>query len=398
MESRRDERKEYSPNFINLAKVVRRRLQNEGCTILADNLTELSYSYLKVIQNIAKKLNATPFGIGSTFNNFDSILTSGKASDIDFTFMPKDKPSIVQRKLINSLKKLPEMPKRDHDTDVEAGRRYKAYDVHGNGRIALVISVNKEDKPVLGSLRLIDMNMRFPWTTTLDRRHIKHKMEGNPTTKNPIVDIGFPPYDKELKMWLDPKKFNPSQEKVGVLIDDDVVIQTCDHSQTGDLFPKLTPKSQAIIAIRSSGIGLEIPSQIILNSFKEVAPESYSFIYNLVPSIERVSIDNLTKLLVNHNFMERVIKFSFPYMHMVLTMIKRGGDLKTRFDNVIKKRNNVNLLQLISLSAQDTHISGDPNNGRRRDEAARIGRTIEINIFDYDANIEAFDKIINQVD
>ncbi len=299
-------------NFVKLTKIISKRLKNEGCTLMSNNLEDLSYKYFEIVQHIAKRLNATPLGIGSTFNKLDLFLTTGNVSDVDFALIPVDSPENTQKKLSKLLSKLPEMPKRDHDTDIEAGRKYKAYNIHGNGRIALVVSVDDEDKPVLGSLRLVDMNAKFPWTSESSRKHNLHKVENNPTVKNPIIDIGFPPYDKNLKIWLDPRMFNPTLEKVGVLKDQEVTIESRGNIQDERLFLKLTQKSQAILAIRSIESGLGIPNQIELESFDEVAPENYTFIYNITPSIEKIQTQELSKLLCEQQFVEKIIKFTFP--------------------------------------------------------------------------------------
>lgn len=381
--------------FVKLTKIISKRLKNEGCTLMSNNLEDLSYKYLEIVQHIAKRLNATPLGIGSTFNKLDLFLTTGNVSDVDFALIPVDSPENTQKNLSKLLSKLPEMPKRDHDTDIEAGRKYKAYNIHGNGRIALVVSVDDEDKPVLGSLRLVDMNAKFPWTSESSRKHNLHKVENNPTVKNPIIDIGFPPYDKNLKIWLDPRMFNPTLEKVGVLKDREVTIESRGHIQDERLFLKLTQKSQAILAIRSIESGLGIPNQIKLESFDEVAPENYTFIYNITPSIEKVRTQELSKLLCEQQFVEKIIKFTFPYMYRVIKMIEKATDLQTVFTVVQNKYKINNILQLISLSAQEVHISADRSSGFRRDEATKIGRIIETHIFNYDANKQAFDLIKN---
>lgn len=382
-------------NFVKLTKIISKRLKNEGCTLMSNNLEDLSYKYFEIVQHIAKRLNATPLGIGSTFNKLDLFLTTGNVSDVDFALIPVDSPENTQKKLSKLLSKLPEMPKRDHDTDIEAGRKYKAYNIHGNGRIALVVSVDDEDKPVLGSLRLVDMNAKFPWTSESSRKHNLHKVENNPTVKNPIIDIGFPPYDKNLKIWLDPRMFNPTLEKVGVLKDQEVTIESRGNIQDERLFLKLTQKSQAILAIRSIESGLGIPNQIELESFDEVAPENYTFIYNITPSIEKIQTQELSKLLCEQQFVEKIIKFTFPYMYRVIKMIEKATDLQTVFTVVQNKYKINNILQLISLSAQEVHISADRSSGFRRDEATKIGRIIETHIFNYDANKQAFDLIKN---
>jgi len=383
-------------NFAKIAKLISRRLKDEGCTLMSNNLQNLSYEYLEKVQQIARNLNATPLGIGSTFNKLDTVSTSDHPSDVDFTLMPSSDPEDTRKKLVRYLSSLQQMPKRDHDTDIEAGRQYKAYNLYNEGRIALVVSVDDKDKPVLGSLRLVDMNAKFPWTSKSSRGYKAHKVENNPTVKNPVADIGFPPHDENLKIWLDPRIFNPTIEKVGVLKDQDVTIEVCGHMQDEKLFLKLSQKSQAILAIRSIASGLGIPNQINLESFHEVAPESYSFIYNIIPSIEKIGVEELSKLLCDESFTEKIIKFTFPYMYRLIGMIKKGTDLQSVF-NIVKKEYKINnLLQLMSLSAQEVHISADRRSGDRRDEAAKIGRIIETNVFDYDANQQAFDIIKNQ--
>lgn len=380
-------------NFLRLTKLISKRLKNEGCTLMSNNLEDLSHKYLEIVQNIAKRLNATPLGIGSTFNELDLASNSEKISDVDIALMPFGNPENTRKRLIGFLNNLHEMPKRDHDTDVEAGRKYKAYDIHGNGRIALVVSVDGEDKPVLGSLRLVDMNAKFPWTSESSRKHKSHKVENNPTVKNPIIDIGFPPYDKNLKIWLDPRKFNPTIEKVGLLTGQDVSIETCGHLQDESLFLKLSQKSQVILAIRSVASGLGIPNNVNLESFNEVAPENYTFIYNIIPSIEKIDIESLSKLLCQQEFVEKIVKFAFPYMYRVIGMIGGAYDLEDIFEQTTKTYRVNNLLQLVSLAAQRAHTLGDPKSGERIDEASKIGKVIEHSIFNYQENLSAFDLI-----
>ncbi len=74
-------------------------------------------------------------------------------------------------------------------------------------------------------------------------------------------------------------------------------------------------------------------------------------------------------------------------------MIEKATDLQTVFTIVQNKYKINNILQLISLSAQEVHISADRSSGFRRDEATKIGRIIETHIFNYDANKQAFDLI-----
>jgi hypothetical protein len=386
---------ELKPNVIRLRNIIKSRLQGEKCTLLADNLNHLSFMYIETIKKIADALGATPMGIGSTFNNFGQEIETSKNPDIDIALVPRENPKITAKKLEKFLCSLPEMPKRDHDTDVEAGRKYKAYDVYNNGRIALVVSVDKDNKPILGSIRLVDMNMKFPWTTVLDRKHITHKMEGNPTTKNPIVELGFPPYDTKLKRWLSPSEFNPTQKKVGVITKNDISFKECDHALIKELFPKLTQKSQAILAIRSVEAEpiQSLIGQINLKSFKDVVSDNYTFIYNLIPSIERISVYDLKKLLTNNIFMERIIKFTFPYIYRVLGMIDSTYNLEDIFEQTTRQYRVNNLLQLVSLAAQSAHVLGDPKSGKRREEASEIGKVIERSVFNYQDNLNAFDLI-----
>ncbi len=382
--------KEITPNtnsnLTKLINAINKRLENERCTIYAGGRKELAKEYIGVVQMIAAKLDCEAIGIGSVFNNIGQQLESQKPSDIDFSIVPNSDPMATAKKMKDLLKTLPRMTKRAHKVDVEADRQYTAYNINGNGRIALVVITDKKGMPVLQSLRLVDMNMKDTWTTTLT--------EGNPTKNNPIIEIGFPPYDENTKTWLDPRRYNPTQKFVGVFDGNKLKIEPCDHSEIEREFPKLTQKSQAILTLRLFAESRQIPKNLNLNDFKEVAPQFYDFMYNIKPCINKMDISTLIVALTNEEFMNKVFKYTFPYIYKVIMSFNRPyGYLAELFKTVNSESLYLNSTKLISLAVQKEIILHNPKDGDQRDIAANIGGVVERSIFDFKQNRLAYDEI-----
>lgn len=377
---------ENNGNITILWSAIENRLKNERCTVYAGGRKELAKKYITVVQLIAKELDSEVVGVGSVFNNIGNETEAQKASDIDFSIVPNLDPIATSKKLKRFLKTLPRMTKRKHNVDVEAGRQYTAYNISGDGRIALVVSTDQKGVPVLGSLRLVDMNMKGTWTT--------NQTEGNPTKNSPIIEIGFPPYDDNTKIWLDPKTYDPTQEYVGILKDGKLEIEKCDHSRIEEVFPKLTQKSQAILALRLFTRDQKIVGGLNLKHFKDVSPNFYDFRYNIVPCINKMDIPTLTSALTSKEFMDKVIKHTFPYIYKVMMSFNRQYDyLADLFKTVSSEGHSLNPVKLISLAVQKEIILHDPKSGVQRDIAANIGGAVERAIFDFEQNRLAYDEI-----
>lgn len=371
-----------------LQMAIVRKLESEHCTILGTGRKELAGAYIEVVKKVASALDATPIGIGSTFNCLGENIEPNEAKDIDFALLPRGDMNKTQRKLTRYLKGLTQMEKRKNDVDVEAGRQYTAYDVYDKGRIALVVSIDKKGKPTLGSLRLVDMNSKAPWKS--------EKTEGNPTTKNAVVDLGLPPLDTNLGIWLDPRIYDPTQNYAGVL-SDDLTIVKCDHTQIDEVFPKLTQKSQAVLSIRHFAQSGKLPEGINIDDYRMVAPNLYVFRYNLEPLLRKMPTGRIVEALTNKDFVEKVIKFTFPYIYSVIDKLNNTTDnLKSLLDEVVSEEKYLNIVALLSLAYQKSIYSGDLKSGPLRDEASIAGRRIEKEMFDYYKNIEAFEAIKNQ--
>lgn len=361
---------------------------------MSNNLAELGFEYINVVIKISSALKANPIGIGSVFNDIESAKYLDGSKDIDFSLSPTGNPQSTQKKLEKFLEKLPRMQKRKHDTDIEAGRQYAAYDIYDGGRIALVISVDENDKPILGSIRLVNMEMKFPWTTKMNRRYTMHDVEGNPTKNSPIIEIGFPPYDENTKTWLDPRKYNPTQKYVGMLDGNKLTIEPCDHSGIESDFAKLTQKSQAILTLRLFAVTQQIPKGLNLKHFEEIAPQFYDFMYNVRPCINKMDISTLINALTNEEFMSRVIKHTFPYIYKVVMSFNRPPDYLASLFNSIKSRNpQLNAIKLISLAVQEEIKQQNPKSGSQIDIAANIGGVVERSIFDFEQNKLAYSEI-----
>lgn len=371
-----------------LQMAIVRKLESERCAILGLGRKELARAYIEVVKKVARALDATPIGIGSTFNCLGENTEPNEAKDIDFALLPKGDMEKTQRKLKRYLKGLVQMEKRKNDVDIEAGRQYTAYDVYNGGRIALVVSIDKKGKPILGSLRLVDMNSKAPWKS--------ETTEGNPTTKNAVVDLGLPPLDTNLGTWLDPRIYDPTQNHAGVL-SDDLMIVKCDHAQINEVFPKLTQKSQAVLSIKNFTRSGTLPEGINIDDYRKVAPNLYVFRYNLEPLFRKMPVDRIVEALTNKDFVEKVIKFTFPYIYSVIDKLNNTtNNLKSLFDEVVSEKKYLNIVALLSLAYQRSIYSTNLKSGQLRDQASIAGRIVEEEMFDYRKNIKAFEAIKNK--
>lgn len=336
--------------------------------------------FLDAAFEIADKLKCDMEIIGSRGNG-----TAKPYSDFDITLVPRssDTPSKLKARLKKYLQSLDAKTTFKSGVNIEAGREYCAYNLDLDGHIALVTPIDSLNKGHTASMRMVAMTTKYPWKG----------YEENATSHDTVIDFGFAVY--EDKRWIKPREFDPTQKRVIRMVDRNTfeAIPTSPTFNPENIY-KLSRKSQAILSIRSFAAGEPIPD-VDLTSFNAVTGEDeYVFIYNLCPSLAKVERNIGVKALTDEVFVEKILKFTFPYMYNLLKSINVGKDeLKELFETIKRKYHlgdNGLFLQVLSLTAQHLIAEEDPRSGAKRDEAIKIGKVIENGLYSYDINRAAF--------
>jgi len=357
----------------------------EGSSHLETERQRKARDMLNITLRLANSLDCKPLLVGQTPTLLveEGNTSNTPAKDIDVSLVADVPPKVVHEKLKEIIAEMPKNPKPSKPLDVEAGREYSSYNISrifGIQRddIALVNPTDEHGQPTLSSLRLVSMNTQFPWTKPAGRSE-------NPINKDPVFDMGFPPYDEFTKQYLTAGEFDPSIEYTGAFEDGLIVLTKTKPILDATAINRMSPVSRTIMALRAFSVNSSIVREIHID--EPIRPTRYEFIYNLIPAFRKAERLRGLDILTDNEFVENILKHSFPYIYQVINSL--GDDNKVRnsmFENIARRkglRQNSLVTSILGVALRESFIENNIPNP--------VGMAGEISslLFSYDQNLNS---------